>query len=209
NARIARAAEHYYRIMYEGSTASWNLRDRHMFDTLQHVLDRRGEGAKAVVWAHNSHIGNAAATAMGWQGEFNIGELCRTAFRDDAVLIGFGTDRGTVAAASDWDEPMEVKQVRPSRPDSHERVFLEAGVPCSLTDIRGGDRELREVLSEPRLERAIGVVYRPETERYSHYFEAVLAEQFDALVWFEETSAVTPLPAGHAAGVPETYPFGV
>jgi len=195
--------------MYEGSTASWNLRDRHMFDTLRHVLDRRGEGAKAVVWAHNSHIGNAAATAMGWQGEFNIGELCRTAFRDDAVLIGFGTDRGTVAAASDWDEPMEVKQVRPSRPDSHERVFLETGVACSLTDIRGGDRELREVLSEPRLERAIGVVYRPETERYSHYFEAVLAEQFDAFVWFAKTSAVTPLPAGHAAGVPETYPFGV
>jgi erythromycin esterase-like protein len=209
NARIARAAEHYYRIMYEGSTASWNLRDRHMFDTLQHVLDRRGEGAKAVVWAHNSHIGNAAATAMGWQGEFNIGELARTAWRDDAVLIGFSADRGTVAAASDWDEPMEVKQVRPSRPDSHERVFLETGVPCSLTDIRGGDRELREVLSEPRLERAIGVVYRPETERYSHYFEAVLAEQFDGFVWFEETSAVTPLPAGHAAGVPETYPFGV
>src|SRR5215217_1259415 len=134
---------------------------------------------------------------------------CRTAFRDDAVLIGFSTNRGTVAAASYWDEPMEVKQVRPSRPDSHERVFLETGIACSLTDIRGGDRELREVLSEPRLERAIGVVYRPETERYSHYFEAVLAEQFDALVWFEDTRAVTPMPAGHAAGVPETYPFGV
>jgi erythromycin esterase-like protein len=209
NARIARAAEHYYRIMYEGSTASWNLRDRHMFDTLQSLLERRGAGAKAVVWAHNSHIGNAAATAMGWQGEFNIGELCRTAYRDDAVLIGFGTDRGTVAAASDWDEPMEVKKVRPSREDSHERVFLETAIPCSLTDWRAGKRELRELLSEPRLERAIGVVYRPETERYSHYFEAVLAEQFDAFVWFEETRAVTPLAAGHAAGVPETYPFGL
>lgn len=209
NARIARAAEHYYRIMYEGSTASWNLRDRHMFDTLQSLIERRGEGAKAVVWAHNSHIGNAAATAMGWQGEFNIGELCRTAYRSDAVLIGFGTDRGTVAAASDWDEPMQVKQVRPSRPDSHERVFLETGVACSLTDWRSGDRTLREVLSEPRLERAIGVVYRPETERYSHYFEAVLAEQFDAFVWFEETKAVAPLPAGHEKGVPETYPFGL
>jgi erythromycin esterase-like protein len=195
--------------MYEGSTASWNLRDRHMFDTLQSLLERRGAGAKAVVWAHNSHIGNAAATAMGWQGEFNIGELCRTAYRDDAVLIGFGTDRGTVAAASDWDEPMEVKKVRPSREDSHERVFLETAIPCSLTDWRAGKRELRELLSEPRLERAIGVVYRPETERYSHYFEAVLAEQFDAFVWFEETRAVTPLAAGHAAGVPETYPFGL
>jgi erythromycin esterase-like protein len=209
NARIARAAEHYYRIMYEGSTASWNLRDRHMFDTLESLLERRGEGAKAVVWAHNSHIGNAAATAMGWQGEFNIGELCRTAWRDNAVLIGFGTDRGTVAAASDWDEPMEIKRVRPSRSDSHERVFLETGLPCSLTDWRHGRRELREVLSEPRLERAIGVVYRPETERHSHYFKAVLAEQFDAFVWFEETRAVTPLPAGHAEGVPETYPFGL
>jgi erythromycin esterase-like protein len=210
NARIVRAAEHYYRIMYEGSTESWNLRDRHMFDTLQAVLDRRGPGAKAVVWAHNSHIGNAAATAMGWQGEFNIGELCRTAYRDGAVLIGFGTDRGTVAAASDWDAPMEIKSVRPSRPDSHERVFLETGVPCSLTEWRSeGRRELREILAEPRLERAIGVVYRPETERYSHYFEAVLAEQFDAFVWFEETSALTPLPAGHEKGMPETYPFGL
>ena len=210
NARIVRAAESYYRIMYEGSTESWNLRDRHMFDTLKAVLERRGPEAKAVIWAHNSHIGNAAATAMGWQGEFNIGELCRTAYGEGAALIGFSTDRGTVAAASDWDEPMEVKRVRPSRPDSHERVFLEAGLPCSLTDWRDtGRRELRQVLSEPRLERAIGVVYRPETERYSHYFEAVMAEQFDALVWFEETSAVTPLVAGHGAGMPETYPFGV
>src|SRR3712207_7189193 len=140
-----------------------------MFDTLQALLGGRGDRGRAVVWAHNTHLGDAAATAMGWQGEFNIGELCRTAFRDEAVLVGFGTDRGAVACASDWDEPMEIKQVRPSRPDSHERVFLETRVPCSLTDWRGGsDRELREVLAEPRLERAIGVVYRPETERYSH-----------------------------------------
>jgi erythromycin esterase-like protein len=210
NARIVHAAEHYYRIMYEGSTESWNLRDRHMFDTLQRVLARRGEGAKAIVWAHNSHIGNAAATAMGWQGEFNIGELCRTAYRDDAVLVGFGTDRGTVAAASDWDEPMEVKQVRPARPDSHERVFRETGLPCFLTEWRGGrKRDLQDVLSRPRLERAIGVVYRPETELYSHYFEAVMAEQFDAFVWFEETTAVTPLAVGHGKGMPDTYPFGL
>jgi erythromycin esterase-like protein len=210
NARIVHAAEHYYRIMYEGSTESWNVRDRHMFDTLQHVLSRRGDGAKAVVWAHNSHIGNAAATAMGWQGEFNIGELCRTAYRDGAVLIGFGTDRGTVAAASDWDEPMEVKQVRPARPDSHERIFRDTGLACSLTEWRGRrSRELEDALSRPRLERAIGVVYRPETELYSHYFEAVLAEQFDAFVWFEETIAVTPLAVGHGKGMPETYPFGL
>ena len=123
NARIVLAAEQYYRIMYRGSTESWNLRDRHMFSTLQHVMEARGSGAKAIVWAHNSHIGNAAATAMGWQGEFNIGELCKTAYGDEAALIGFGTDRGTVAAADDWNEPMQVMRVLPSRADSYERVF--------------------------------------------------------------------------------------
>jgi erythromycin esterase-like protein len=210
NARIVHAAEHYYRIMYEGSTESWNLRDRHMFDTLQNLLAHRGDAARAVVWAHNSHIGNAAATAMGWQGEFNIGELCHTAYRDEAVLIGFGTDRGTVAAAGDWDEPMEIKTVRPARPDSHERIFRDTGLGCSLTAWRGGaQRDLKEVLSLPRLERAIGVVYRPETELYSHYFQAILAEQFDAFVWFEETRAVAPLQVGHGRGMPETYPFGL
>ncbi len=210
NARIVHAAEHYYRIMYEGSTESWNVRDRHMFETLQRCLRHRGEGAKAIVWAHNSHIGNASATAMGWQGEFNIGELCRTAYGNDAVLIGFGTDRGTVAAADDWDEPMRIKKVRPAMAESHERVFRDAGIPRSLTDWRRPDRgDLRAALSHPRLERAIGVVYRPETERYSHYFEAVMADQFDAFVWFEETQAVTPLKAGHGKGMPETYPFGV
>jgi erythromycin esterase-like protein len=196
--------------MYRGSTESWNLRDRHMFDTLSNLLRVRGPDAKAVVWAHNSHIGNAAATAMGWQGEFNIGELCRTAFGDDAVLIGFGTDRGTVAAASDWDAPMEVKTVLPARPDSYERVFRRSGIARSLTDWRRADRgALREALARPRLERAIGVIYRPETEFYSHYFEAVLSDQFDAYVWFEETKAVTPLGSERPHGVPDTYPFGV
>jgi len=209
NARIVHAAEHYYRIMYEGATESWNLRDRHMFDTLQRLLARRKD-SRAVVWAHNSHIGNAAATAMGWQGEFNIGELCRTAYQDQAVLIGFGTDRGTVAAASDWDSPMEIKDVRPARPDSHERIFRDAGLDCFLTDWRGPGRlDLRRALSRPRLERAIGVIYRPETELYSHYFEAVLPEQFDAFVWFDETRAVTPLTEAHGEGMPETYPFGL
>jgi erythromycin esterase-like protein len=208
NARIVRSAEQYYRIMYQGSNESWNLRDRHMFETLQHVMDRRGPDAKAVVWAHNSHIGDAAATSMGWRGQFNIGELCRMAFRDDAVLIGFGTDRGKVAAADDWDEPMRIKTVLPSRPDSYERVFRHTGMARSLTDLRGHG-EVREVLSQPRLERAIGVIYRPESELQSHYFEAVLPEQFDAYVWFEETSAVSPLPSERPHGVPETYPFGV
>ncbi|HYU10967.1 MAG TPA: erythromycin esterase family protein [Stellaceae bacterium] len=218
NARIVRSAERYYRLMYRRSAESWNLRDRHMFDTLQALLRVGGEQAKAVVWAHNSHIGNAAATAMGWQGEFNIGELCRTAYGDEAVLIGFGTDRGTVAAADDWDGPMQVKTVLPARRDSWEYAFRKTGLARSLTDWRGAHRSagnsvarraLVEALRAPRQERAIGVVYRPQSEFLSHYFEAVLAEQFDAYIWFEKTRAVTPLPATPSHGAPETYPFGL
>ena len=209
NARIVRSAEQYYRIMYEGSRESWNLRDRHMFDTLQRLLAARPD-AKAIVWAHNSHIGNAAATSMGWEGEFNIGELCRAAHGDDAVAIGFGTDRGTVAAADDWDQPMQVQTVLPARADSYERLFRETDLACSMTDWRTpGRNELREALTGPRLERAIGVVYRPQTELMSHYFKAVLPEQFDAFVWFEETCAVAPLGPEHATAMPETYPFGL
>ncbi|MES2042698.1 MAG: erythromycin esterase family protein [Pseudomonadota bacterium] len=210
NARIVRAAEEYYRAMYRGAAESWNLRDRHMFTTLQALLADRGPDSKAVVWAHNSHVGNAAATAMGWRGEFNIGELCRMAYGDEAVLIGFGTDRGTVAAATDWNGDMEIKTVRPARSDSYEDAFRRAGVPRSLTDWRLPARHaLADALRAPLLERAIGVIYRPDTERYSHYFESVLAEQFDAWVWFEETSAVTPLGPEHPRGAPETYPFGL
>ena len=209
NARIVRAAEQYYRVMYRGAAESWNLRDRHMFETLQRLLEKR-RGTKAVVWGHYSHIGNAAATAMGWEGEFNIGELCRTAYGPQAALIGFGTDRGTVAAARDWDEPMEIRTVLPARPDSYECLFRQAGLARSLTRWQGDQRrELREALSLSRLERAIGVVYRPENELLSHYFRAVLPEQFDAYVWFEETQAITPLVAKRPQGVPETYPFGV
>jgi erythromycin esterase-like protein len=181
-----------------------------MFATLQALLAHRGRGTKGVVWAHNSHIGNAGATAMGWAGEFNIGELCRSSLGSDAVLIGFGTDRGTVAAASDWDQPMEIKAVRPAREDSYEYAFRKSGFARSLTDWRAPRRRaLAEVLREPMLERAIGVVYRPETEFLSHYFEAVMAEQFDAYVWFEESRAVTPLAAARPEGAPETYPFGL
>lgn len=210
NARIVRAAERYYRAMYRGAAESWNLRDRHMFDTLQSLLAHRGDDSKVVVWAHNSHIGNAAATAMGWRGEFNIGELCRLAYGDEAVLIGFGTDKGTVAAASDWGGEMAVMKVRPARTDSYEHAFRRTGIARSLTDWRGGNRrDLVSALGTPLLERAIGVVYRPETELHSHYFEAVLAEQFDAYVWFEETGAVTPLGHETPHGAPETYPFGL
>lgn len=208
NARIVRAAERYYRYMYKGSIESWNLRDRHMFDTLQALLVHKGDGAKAVIWAHNSHIGNAAATAMGWAGEFNIGELCRIAFGEDAALIGFGTDTGTVAAANDWGADMQVKTVRPARPDSYEYAFRQTGLVRTLTDWRNKS-ELAGMLRGPLLERAIGVVYRPETERMSHYFEAVLSEQFDAWVWFQQTHAVTPLGHERPHGAPETWPFGL
>lgn len=210
NARIVRAAEQYYRTMYHGARESWNLRDRHMFDTLLYVLQQRGHDAKAVVWAHNSHVGNATATSMGWAGEFNIGELCHNAFHDNAVLVGFGTDRGTVAAASDWGGPMEIKTVLPARSDSYEYLFRRSGLARSLTDWRApGRHALRDALTGPRLERAIGVVYRPDTEYLSHYFEAVLPEQFDAYVWFEETTPIGPLRDGRVQGAPDTYPFAL
>lgn len=209
NARIIRAAEQYYRLMYRGARESWNLRDRHMFDTLQTLIHHRA-GAKVIVWAHNSHIGNAAATSMGWEGEFNIGELCRTAYGQDLVAIGFGTDRGTVAAASDWDSPMEIKSVRPARDDSYEFLFRQSGRSRALIDWRDPSRDdLRQYLSAPCLERAIGVVYRPDNELLSHYFHAIMAEQFDAYVWFEETRAITPLPGAPSEAGPDTYPFGL
>jgi protein-L-isoaspartate(D-aspartate) O-methyltransferase len=211
NARLVAAAERYYRMMYQGSAESWNLRDRHMFATLEALLSWRGESAKAVVWAHNSHIGNAAATEMGLiREEINIGQLCRDRFGNEASLIGFGTDRGTVAAASDWDEPMEIKQVRPAHRDSYERLCRDSGIDQFLIDLREDEQpQLHAGLRYPRLERAIGVIYRPETELASHYFDASLPQQFDGYVWFEETRAVTPLPAAVRAGVPETYPFGL
>jgi erythromycin esterase-like protein len=211
NARVVWAAEQYYRAMFRGSGTSWNLRDRHMFDTLQRLLENRGPDAKAVVWAHNAHVGNSGATAMGWRGEFNIGELCRTAFGRQAVLLGMSTDCGEVVAAEKWDGETRVMQVLPSRDDSWEQQFLKAGIPTSLTSWRDHtDEALHEALAEPRLERAIGVIYRPGTERYSHYFEAVLNEQFDALLWFEQTHALTPLPTPSSdSRERDTFPFGV
>jgi len=211
NARVVRAAEQYYRVMYRGSTASWNLRDRHMFDTLQALLKHRGPAAKAVVWAHNSHIGNAAATAMGGRGEFNIGQLCRIAWGRDAVLIGMGTDHGQVAAADDWDGEMQIKDIRPARADSWEHQFHLSGLGAALLDWRDPQRQaLREALSTSLLERAIGVIYRPYTELHSHYFQAVLADQFDAFIWLDETHPVKPLSAhGTPSFDDETYPFGI
>ena len=214
NARLVKNAEAYYRVMYYGSEESWNLRDTHMFETLCQLLDAKGPNSKAIVWAHNSHIGNAAHTDMGMRrGELNIGQLCKDRWDARARLIGFGTHTGRVAAADDWDEPMKVKQVRPSLPDSYERMAHDSGVPRFLLDLREGEvgRDIREALLEPRLERFIGVIYRPETERWSHYSECILPRQFDAYVWFDETNPVTPLQddGGASGQEAETYPFGL
>jgi erythromycin esterase-like protein len=212
NARLVKNAEAYYRVMYHGAAESWNLRDTHMFETLCQLLDAKGPDAKAVVWAHNSHIGNAAHTEMGQvRDELNIGQLAKEKFGSQARLIGFGTQTGTVACASDWDDPMEVKEVRPSLAGSYERMCHEAGVERFLLDLReDADETLIEALLEPRLERFIGVIYRPETERWSHYAQAVLPNQFDAWVWFDRTSAVTPLDGPEQpAGEEDMYPFGL
>ena len=180
-----------------------------MADTLGHLLEQGGPGAKALVWAHNSHIGDARATDMGSvRGEHNIGQLARERWRDEVALIGFGTHTGSVSAASDWDGDREVKRVLPSRPDSYERLCHDSRVPRFLL-LPGADDALRRRLAEPRLERFIGVIYRPESERWSHYSEARLPDQFDGYVWFDETSALEP--AGHEPheGSPDTFPFGV
>jgi len=208
NARLVMQAERYYRVMYYGGPESWNLRDTHMFHTLRRVLQVRGAGSKAVVWAHNSHQGNAAATEMGARGEINLGQLCREELGTRVYSVGFGTDHGTVTAASDWGAAMEIKQVRPSHPRSYEQLCHQTGIPRFLVGLRA-EGELRTALLEPRLERAIGVIYRPETELASHYFAAHLPLQFDEYIWFDESQAVRPLVSHEVAGLPATYPFGL
>lgn len=212
NARVVANAESYYRTMYYGSAASWNLRDQHMFDTLQSLFTFYGPEAKGIVWEHNSHVGVASATEMSARGEFNVGQLCRAAFQKGAYVIGFGTDHGTVAAASAWDSPMRRMRVRPAHPESYERVFHQANVPAFMLHLREPRRaEVRDELLAARLERAIGVVYRPDTEVASHYFQARLPDQFDEYVWFDETDAVRPLSGGRPrrGDLPDTYPFGL
>jgi erythromycin esterase-like protein/predicted phosphoribosyltransferase len=214
NARLVKNAEEYYRTMLLGRVPSWNLRDRHMADTLAAILgylDRTRPGARLVVWAHNSHVGDARATEMGQIGELNLGQLARERFGAAAVLVGFTTHTGTVTAASAWDGPAQRKQVRPSLPGSIEHLLHETGLARCLLPLRS-DPELAGLLDAPRLERAIGVIYQPETERRSHYFHARAASQFDYLVHVDETRAVEPLErtAAWVAGEPaETYPSGL
>lgn len=208
-------AEEYYREMFRGSVSSWNLRDCHMADTIDALVRHfgaKGQPAKIVVWEHNSHLGDASATEMGEQGEWNVGQLVRERHGDDARLIGFTTYTGTVTAAHDWDAPAERKRVRPGLAGSWEALLHDAGIPAFFLPLRGASDALRTVMREPRLERAIGVIYRPRTERQSHYFRARLADQFDAVIHIDETTALTPLePTArwHTGEPPETYPSGV
>ena len=213
NARLVKNAEQYYRSMFRGRASSWNLRDRHMVETIEALVAHLNGSRqpKAIVWAHNSHLGDARATEMSERGELNVGQLIRERFGNEAVLVGFTTHHGTVTAASDWGEIAERKRVRPALPGSYEELFHEVGVPGFLIDLREGGRKI-DILREARLERAIGVIYRPETERLSHYFHARLPEQFDAIIHIDETRALGPLErtsVWEKGELPETYPFTV
>lgn len=218
NAYLVKDAERYYKAMYYSSASSWTLRDTHMFDTLQRLLNHKPSKDKAIVWAHNSHVGDARYTSMGIRrNEVNIGQLCREKLgRDNVAIIGCGTHTGTVAAAHEWDDDMEVMKVKPSRGDSWEILAHDTGIPSFALDLRRDriDSRFRTALAAEtnRLERFIGVIYRPDTERMSHYSQAYLHNQFDAYVWFDQTKAVRPLERIQPAtplGREETYPFGL
>lgn len=211
NATVVRDAERYYRTMFGGRISSWNLRDNHMAETLDRLLNHLGPNSKMVVWAHNSHLGDARATEMGRAGELNLGQLVRQRHPDESFLIGFTTYSGEVTAASNWDEPAQRKVVRRALPSSIESLFHETGLGDFLLLMRDGS--VRAALAKPLLERAIGVIYRPETERVSHYFEARIAEQFDAVIHVDRTLALIPLettvPWQQGDEVPETFPSAV
>jgi erythromycin esterase-like protein len=214
NARLVRDAEEYYRTMFSGRVESWNLRDQHMATTLRDLLgflSRSQSDAKLVVWAHNSHLGDARATEMGEGGELNVGQLAREEYGTRAVLVGFTTYTGTVTAATEWDGPAHRRHVRPALANSWERLFHDAGITRGLLSFRS-DPELSGACSQPRLQRAIGVLYLPESERRSHYFHAHIADQFDYVLHFDETRAVEPLERTsmwEAGEVAETYPTGL
>jgi erythromycin esterase-like protein len=215
NALLVKNAEEYYRTMFRGRVSSWNLRDRHMSETLDalalHLSQTRGKPAKIVVWEHNSHVGDARATEIGRLGEWNVGELSRKRYGDEVFLVGFSTYEGWVTAASDWDGPAERKQVRPALDGSYEDVFHQTGLGNFMLPLRP-DSAARQALLDGRLERAIGVLYLPRTERQSHYFTAQLPQQFDAVIHIDSTNAVQPLePTSHwdTGEAPETYPIGL
>jgi erythromycin esterase-like protein len=214
NARLVKNAEHYYRSMFQGRVSSWNIRDRHMAETLDQLvahLDQQGQQTKVVIWEHNSHLGDARATDMGSMGEVNVGQLVKERYGNDAVNIGFTTYTGTVTAVSHWGEMAQLKQVRPALPGSYEALFHQTEGPQFLLNLREENQAIVG-LRQPRLERAIGVIYLPETERVSHYFHACLPEQFDAVIHIDDTKGVQPLdrfPTWELRDAPETFPSGL
>jgi erythromycin esterase-like protein len=214
NARVVKNAEQYYRSMFQDRISSWNLRDRHMAEILDQLaahLERTAGYGKIVVWAHNSHLGDARATEMGRAGEWNVGQLVRERYLDDSLLIGFATYNGTVTAASEWGGPAGRKRVRDALAGSYEAVLHEAAIPKYLL-LLDQESEHTEALREERLERAIGVIYLPRSERISHYFEAQLPRQFDAMIHLDHTRALEPLERTSEwdAGEPgETFPTGL
>ena len=214
NARLVINAEEYYREMFRERVSSWNLRDRHMTETLTALaahLELQNQPPKIVVWAHNSHLGDARATDMSERGEWNVGQLIREKFGAGNVrLIGFTTFEGTVAAASNWNEPAQLKKVNQGIKGSFENLFHQTELPQFFLDLR--DEEISKILRKPLLERAIGVIYRPATERDSHYFYADLPKQFDGVIHFDRTRAVEPLDKVSSwthEDVPETFPEGI
>jgi len=217
NARLVANAETYYRAMFRGRPSSWNIRDTHMADTLDALADdltqRHGKPAKIVVWAHNSHLGDARATDAGRRGELNLGQLVRQRHPDESLSIGFTTYKGTVTAADDWDEPEKHMRVRPALPDSIEELLHATGMHDVLLNLRD-HAEVRRALAEPRLQRFIGVIYRPDTERWSHYYDVGLAEAFDAVIHLDTTRALEPLIPGERwrpepVAEDETWPTGL
>jgi erythromycin esterase-like protein len=212
NARLVANAERYYRAMFHGRANSWNLRDEHMFETLRQLIGHLdGGAAKVIVWAHNSHLGDARATEMSKRGELNVGQLVRERLGAESFSIGFTTYSGTVTAASNWGEPAQRKRMRPGLRGSYEELLHDVDVANFWLNLRERSDATR-LLSEERLERAIGVIYRPETERMSHYFGARLAKQFDAIIHLDETRALEPLErtsTWEKGELPETFPFNV
>jgi erythromycin esterase-like protein len=217
NAAVVRDAEKYYRSMLGGRAQTWNLRDTHMADTLCALLTHlrtRFEQPKLVVWAHNSHVGDARATQFAERGELTVGQLMRERDAEGTVLIGFSMHGGSVTAASDWERPPQPMPVKTALPNSWEALLHRVGREefllrmCDLPD----DAEVAAALNEPRLQRAIGVVYKPDTERFSHYFHTVLPRQFDALIHIDRTLALEPLErtlTTAAGDEPETFPTGL
>jgi erythromycin esterase-like protein len=214
NARLVRSAEEYYRQMYAGERETWNLRDTYMTETIaalsEHLEQTRGSPTKLVVWAHNSHLGDARETEMGDRGEVNVGQLCRERWGAEVFNIGFTTHTGVVAAATHWGDPVEMKRVNTSLDGSCERAFHEVGVDRFALIFKESPDAAR-LLASRRMQRAIGVIYRSDTERMSHYFDAAVSRQFDALIHIDTTYPVRPLEivAEFDPEKAETFPSGL